>query len=195
MLTIAWDVDDVLNDLMYLWFEYQWLPGHPECALKYRDIIKNPPHRLLGVSINDYEDSLDTFRLSNLFQEMEPVPEVKNWFTEYGHLARHIALTAVPLCAASVSASWVFKHFGVWIRTFHFVPSKRKGQDIPEYDASKGSFFRWLGKVDILIDDNELNIKDAEDAGVKGILMPRYWNSNKSNIKDTLEHLTELIKS
>ena len=45
MLTLAWDVDDVLNDLMQVWLEEAWLPAHPECNVTYRDLTSNPPHR------------------------------------------------------------------------------------------------------------------------------------------------------
>ncbi len=193
MITIAWDVDDVLNNLMYCWFQHKWLKDHPECTVRYKDLSENPPHRLLGVSLEEYLNSLDTFRLSGLYQEMEPVPEVKNWFIEFGNKTRHMALTAVPLQASSASSAWVFKHFGVWIRTFHFVPSKRKGQNIPDYDPDKKTFLKWLGKVHILVEDNETHIKDAENTGLKGVLIPRAWNSSKSNIKDSLEYLTGLV--
>ena len=36
MKTIAWDVDDVLNDCMRTWFERTWLPAHPGCAVGLR---------------------------------------------------------------------------------------------------------------------------------------------------------------
>jgi len=192
MLTLAWDVDDVLNDLMHLWFEKQWLPAHPDCAIKYDDLTENPPHRILEVSINEYLSSLDSFRLSKQYQEMNPVIEIKKWLIKYGSRFRHIALTTVPLHAASASSSWVFKHFGEWIRTFHVVPSKRTGQEISEYDSTKAEFLKWIGKVDIIVDDNELNIKDAEIMGIKGILMPRPWNKGKNAIARSLESLKNL---
>jgi hypothetical protein len=193
VLTVAWDVDDVLNDLMYCWFQHKWLPDHPECTVRYEELTENPPHRLLGVSLEEYLDSLDAFRLSGLYQEMKPVHEVKSWFEKYGDKARHVAITAVPLKAASVSSSWVFKHFGVWIRTFHFVPSIRKGQDIPDYDQDKRTFLKWLEKASILVEDNETNIKDAENEGIKGVLIPRTWNSGKSSIKNSMKYLKGLI--
>ena len=31
MRTIVWDVDDVLNDLMYQWFSRGWQAGAPDC--------------------------------------------------------------------------------------------------------------------------------------------------------------------
>ena len=177
--TIAWDVDDVLNDLMRSWFDLKWLKDHPECKVKYEELLENPPHRILGVDINSYLRSLDEFRLSSLYQEMMPVGETAEWFVQNGRNFRHIALTAVPLIAASASAQWVFRHFGFWIRTFHFVPSKRGGEETPEYDNDKGDFLKWIQKVDILVDDSYANIQAAESAGVKGIIMPRPWNKSR----------------
>jgi len=132
MKTIAWDIDDVLNDLMLLWFKQKWVAEHRDCRLRYEELTENPPHKLLEVGLNDYLGSLDEYRLSPLYQQMSPIQEVRGWFVKYGGNFRHIALTAVPLIAAPASAQWVFKNFGTWIRTFHFVPSKRGGQDIPD---------------------------------------------------------------
>lgn len=182
-------MDDVLNDLMHSWFEQKWTKERGDCKLKYLDITENPPHRLLGVSIEEYLNSLDEFRLSPLYQQMSPAMEVMEWFSEYGKDFRHIALTAVPLTAASASAQWVFKHFGIWIRTFHFVPSKRKEQNIPDYDNDKAAFLEWLSKVDVLIDDSPVNVNAAENMGIKGILWPRPWNNSKLTTAETLRLL------
>lgn len=191
MKTIAWDVDDVLNDLMRAWFEQKWLKDHPDCNVRYDEIIENPPYELLDVSIDEYLLSLDRFRLSPLYQEMNPVNEIMEWFDKYGGNFRHIALTATPLIAASASAQWVFRHFGKWMRTFHFVPSMREGLNIPEYERDKSEFLKWFEKIDILIDDNSENIDAAERYGVKGIIFPRPWNKSKCSIKEALVELTE----
>lgn len=192
MITIAWDIDDVLNDLMNAWFTNRWLPDHPGCGVKYEGLTENPPHGLLGADLNEYLASLDRFRLSGLYPAMEPVPEVMEWFSEHGGMARHAALTAVPLLAAHVSAEWVMRHFGTWLRSFHFVPSGREDVEAPEYDGNKGDFLKRMNSIDILVDDNENNIRGAEAAGVKGILFPRPWNSSRLEIKDVLEELTGL---
>lgn len=186
MITIAWDIDDVLNDLMKCWFEEKWLPVHHECKKKYEDLKENPPHKILGISHQEYLQSLDKYRLFPKYLKMKPVKEVMEWFSEYGKMFRHIALTAVPISASPVSAQWVMKNFGRWIRTFHFVPSKRQGEDIPEYECNKGDFLKWFGKVDILIDDNFENIKNAERAGAKSLIIPRPWNNQMKTIKEVL---------
>lgn len=190
MVTIAWDIDDVLDELMRFWLEKKWIIEHPGCSLKYSEITENPPHKLLGISKEEYLTSLDEFRLSIKYRRMQPIPEVKNWFLHCGKFFQHIAITTVPMHAAYVNAEWVLRHFGIWIRTFHFVPSVRKGLRIPQYDKSKKDFLRWFGKVSIFIDDNEANIQDCRNLGIKAILFPQPWNKSKLTISETLKMLT-----
>ncbi len=192
MKIIAWDVDDVLNDLMLLWFEQKWLVENPGCKIQYGDITENPPTGHLNTSLEAYLKSLDEFRLSLMYQQMAPVKEVMNWFVKNGSGFRHIALTAVPRVAASASAQWVLKHFGSWIRTFHFVPSKREVEDIPEYDTDKGDFLKWIRKVDVLVDDSVSNIEAAEGTGVKTIMMPRPWNNSKMSVVEAMKELEKI---
>ncbi len=192
MKTIAWDVDDVLNDLMRRWLNDKWLKEHQRCKKTYEDLIENPPHKILGASKGAYLKSLDEYRLSGMYRRMSPVAEVAVWFDKYGKDYRHIALTAVPLAAAHVSAEWVFEHFGRWIRTFHFVPSKRKGADTPEFDENKADFLRWIEKVDLLVDDSLDNINKAGGAGVKTLVIPRPWNGEKTSLKDSLRQIRNI---
>lgn len=186
MKTIVWDVDDVLNGLMRCWFEKWWIPVHPDCSLNYEEISENPPCCLLGISEFDYLNSLDDFRMSEIANSMEPIPEIVEWFNENGKHFRHIALTARSIGTVPSAASWVFRHFGKWIRTFHFIPASRPGQDIPNYDKSKKDYFLWRENVDIFVDDNEENIKDAQSLGIKGVLVPQPWNKSNFTIKEAL---------
>lgn len=192
MITIAWDIDDVLNDLMRSWFEEKWLIDHPVCHMSYEELTENPPHRLLGVGIDEYLESLDKYRLSRRYQGMHPVRETEQWFLRHGNGFRHVALTAVPLVAVSASAQWVFRHFGFWIRSFHFVPSKREGQKVATYDEDKAAFLRWLGRVDVLVDDSIDNVNAAKGAGVKGILIPRPWNQGRGTVSEALALLEKI---
>lgn len=192
-LTIIWDVDDVLNSLMCSWFEGHWLKLHPECLLNYEDITQNPPHQLLGVSLGDYLASLDQFRMSGAFKQLIPVKEVFEWFKLYGESFKHIALTAAPICAASVSSEWVFRYFSQWIRCFSFVPSKREGEQIPLYDQTKKELLYWLEKGDIFVDDGIENIESAESLGMQTVLIPQPWNNSRGVLTESLELLTKLI--
>jgi FMN phosphatase YigB (HAD superfamily) len=170
--TIVWDVDDVLNDLMRSWF-LLWCQDHPGCAVGYEDLKENPPHEVLGVTMDSYLQSLDEFRLSSLYQTLAPIREVRDWFLQNGTRFRHIALTAVPLRVASLSAQWVLRNFGIWIRTFHFVPSKRKEDAIPQYDRDKEDVLQRLGIVDLFIDDNAEYVAAAQNVGINALLFPR----------------------
>ena len=107
---IAWDVDDVMNDLTRRWLEDRWLPAHPACGLKYEHIVENPPHSLLGVPLGEYLQSLDEYRMEK-YLALEPNPVLLKWFETNGAEFRHIVVTAVPLLTASLSAKWVFQHF------------------------------------------------------------------------------------
>jgi len=187
--TIVWDVDDVLNDLMGNWLEQQWLPRNPGCPIGYAALTENPPHRVLGVSREAYLESLDDFRLARM-ADLNPVPEVRAWFEQQGHKFRHVVLTAVPVGTAHLSAGWVLRHFGEWIRSFHFVPSPRKDDPPFHYDQSKGEFLRWLGRGDILVDDQPANLAAAADLGLGGILFPRPWNDGSESIPALLERLS-----
>jgi hypothetical protein len=190
MLTIAWDIDDVLNDLMGVWFEEWWKPEHTDCVLNYKDLTENPPHQLLGVGQSDYLQSLDAFRLSGDYDRLQPNSQVLKWFEKHGPSYRHMALTAVPRIAASISASWVFRHFGDWIRTFHFVPSHRPG-DIPtSYETTKADYLNWLKRIDIFIDDHANNVCDVKSTKIRCFMLSRPWNSGGMAINEILEALS-----
>ncbi len=192
MLTIAWDVDDVLNGLMRAWLEDCWQPQHPDCALCFEEVEINPPNKLINASLEEYLRSLDAYRLSGLYAKMPPNPEVIEWFKSYGASFRHIALSAVSRIAAHVSASWVLKNFGDWIRTFHFVPSVRPGDISKNYEPTKAEYLKWLDRVDIFIDDHPGNVRDATAVGVKSFLVSRPWNSGGMEMDEILNALSSL---
>lgn len=188
--TIIWDVDDVLNSLTQVWFETHWLREHPECSLRYEELVENPPHRLLQVPLGVYLDSLDRFRTTGPFARLEPVAEVLAWFEQHGEAFRHIALTATPLQSASHSAEWVMRLFGRWIRGFCLVPSAREGRPHPRFDLTKAEFITWWGKGDVFVDDNPGNIEAARALGLRTVLIPRPWNECRLTLAQSLQQLT-----
>src|SRR3989442_13945880 len=109
MVTIAWDVDDVLNDLMRVWFTEIWQPAHPECGLCYDGIVENPPDRVLGIERSEYLQSLDVFRASERARSLAPNGAVLDWLERNGAKCRHIALTARPIASVAHAAEWVFR--------------------------------------------------------------------------------------
>lgn len=186
MRTIVWDVDDTLNDLMRVWLEKWFLPRHRSVKASYAGITENPPHGLLGVTLAQYQRSLDAFRLSGYYAAMPPAPSALRWFRSHGHKFRHIALTAVPLAAAHESSAWVFRHFGRWIRTFHVVPSPRSDFRARDYDAHKADFIKRLDRCDVFVDDSPANLAPAARLGVRCVLAPRPWNAGKGTLSGAL---------
>ncbi len=194
MKTMAWDVDDVLNDLLRAWFDQAWRPRDPTCAISYEQLTENPPHAILGTTIDDYRRSLDAFRLSDAGADLPPNPLLVEWFRTFGPRARHLAISAVPLRTASRSAAWVMRHFGRWIRTFHVVPTPRDDDPAPEYEQSKAESLKHFRDVDVFVDDTPCNLAAVAESGVKAVAFPRPWNANRTSVRETLGLLAGLIQ-
>ena len=194
MLTIAWDIDDVLNQLMRDWFSQDWLPLNPDCKLSYLDLKQNPPDAVLGIIRAEYLSSLDSFRISKRAHDLRPNLEIVKWLDSFGADYRHIALTVRPLESTPHAAEWVFRHFGKYIRSFAVVPS-RPESNIPIYDRDKGEFLRWFGKADVLVDDNEENVCAAESLGIRGVLFPQPWNRAVGSVQQTLDSINSRAHS
>lgn len=192
MRTIIWDIDDTLNALTREWFEQEWRPSHPDCRLDFDGLTSNPPHELLGCEKAEYLSSLDRFRLSPEGRNLAPVPEMVEWFKEYGAKCRHAALTARPFSTVPSVSRWLFQHFSPWIRAFGFVPSARPDDDAPSYDAGKGDWLRWAGLGDILVDDSRENVAAAAALGLETVLMPQPWNGVEEDLADTLRKINRL---
>lgn len=193
MKTIAWDIDDVLNDLTRGWLESAWKRDHPQSNVEYRMLRANPPHEILGVTEAEYLQSLDAFRLSEAYENLEPRHEVRAWFERHGDRYRHVVVTAVPRLAVERSAAWVLRHFGRWVRVFAFVPSRRTGDAAVEYDKDKGEFLSWMGKADVLVDDSPAQVAAATRAGVASVLVPCPWNHGAGDLGIALETLTRML--
>ena len=190
---MIWDVDDVLNDLMGAWFNEWWRPAHPDCGATDPDLTENPPHRILGVSEREYLSSLDAFREAR-FAALLPRAEVVAWFRAHGPRSHHVALTAVPPPFAHLSAGWVIRHFGSWIRTFAFVPADRGEAGLAGHRVSKADYLRWLGRGDVFVDDRPGNVEAARGLGLRGIVVPRPWNDSPYGSLDAaLADLAALI--
>jgi len=194
MLTIVWDVDDVLNDLMQQWFTHCWLKKQSECQLSYRQLTSNPPHAVLGISREEYLGSLDEFRKTQRAREMKPNGSVLEWMKQHGDGFRHIALTARPLDSAPNVAEWVMRHFGAWIRCIGFVHTRENDQ-FPPYDRTKGEFLDWIKCGDIMVDDSAGNILQAQSRGLKTLLYPQPWNDSPLSVEGLLDELTNMVVS
>lgn len=178
MITIVWDIDDVLNNLMAAWFERGWLPSHGDCRLRFQDIVENPPDRVLGISRQEYLSSLDEFRAGGE-RVLEPNATILDWLKSKGRNYRHFALTARPLASVPGQTEWLFHHFGAFVRGYGVVPS-RPGADEP-YDRNKADYLSWMSVGDVFVDDNEENVRAAVELGLTGILYPQPWNRSRLN--------------
>ena len=191
MLTVVWDVDDVLNDLMYQWFFHGWMAEHPHCQIPFEKLTSNPPHTVLGTDLPVYLASLDRFRKTELGCNMSPNPDVMAWFRRHGSQFRHVALTARPLETAPDVAHWVMRHFGAWIRCFGVVPT-RIDEGIPVYDRTKGEYLAWLGHGDVLVDDSPENIAQAASLGLTTLQAPQPWNNTRLSLPALLRELSQM---
>jgi hypothetical protein len=193
MLTIVWDVDDVLNDLMRQWFTSCWLQDRAGCEISYHELIENPPDAVLSISRAEYLSSLDEFRRTERAREMEPNRIVLQWMRQHGDRFRHIALTSRPLGTAPNVADWVLRHFGAWIRCIGVVHT-REDDEFPVYDRTKGEFLDWLKCGDVMVDDSPENIRQAQSRGLKTLLYPQPWNSSTLSVDALLNELTKLAE-
>lgn len=191
MLTVVWDVDDILNDLMYQWFLHGWLAEHRDCRVSFEELTCNPPDAVLGVHRSEYLASMDRFRKTERACNMTPNPEVLKWFRECGHRYRHIALTARPLETAPDVAHWVMRHFGTWIRCFGVVPTRTE-EGVPVYDRTKGEYLAWLGRGDVLVDDSTDNILQAASLGLKTLQAAQPWNKSTLTVPALLQELSQM---
>ena len=178
MITIVWDIDDVLNNLMAAWFEDGWRGKHGDCRLEIKNLVENPPHRVLGVSREEYLASLDEFRAS-CERTLEPNATILEWLKNKGRNYRHFALTARPLASVPAQTEWLFRNFGEFIRGYGVVPSRPATEE--PYDRNKADYLSWMSVGDIFVDDNEENIRAAVELGLTGILYPQPWNRSRLN--------------
>jgi len=194
MLTIAWDVDDVLNSLTRCWFDW-WRRSRGDAGvMAFASFVENPPHRILGLTRREYLASLDDFRLSEGGASLSPNPDVRRWFDAWGASSRHIAVSTTPLANASNSSAWVMRHFGTWVRSYHVIPSPRDGDTLPAYDETKTEFLAWLGLADVLVDDSLANVRGARSLGMDAVVVPQPWNGADGSVADALGALTRLIQ-
>lgn len=183
---VIWDVDDVLNELMREWFEH-WSDRTSRRRRSYDDLTDNPPHEILGMSEREYLESLDAFRRER-YETLSPRAETLRWFEHYGDRGHHVALTAAPATVAHLSAAWVVRHFGQWIRTFAFVPSPRGTGSAR--GVTKADYLSWLGLGDVLVDDRDETAQAVRSMGLKCVVPPQPWNrSEHLSLEGALEHL------
>lgn len=190
MLTIAWDVDDVLNNLMQAWLED--FCEQKNIEFEYENIVTNPPHELLGISLAEYHTSLDEFRKSKKALYLNPNPQIIEWMEKNQNKFKHITLSGTSTETAKYGAFWVMKNFSKWINSYNIVPSYRAGENFVRQNETKKDFLQWMNVVDILIEDNQKNYEDAKSLGIKSFLVARPWNKGGQSIEEILKELNKL---
>jgi hypothetical protein len=172
---VVWDVDDVLNDLTLEWAAAEGVrlsDGTPPTGDPGSWICQQ------GIELSAYLKSLDAFR-ARRYATLEPNPAVLSLLTEWsGPRATHIAMTATPIVAQSIVASWVMSHFGSWFRAVWFCPSRRPSDPSGIAYTSKGQVIAGFVGRSLLIDDSKVNLGSLMH-GDRGLLFPRPWNSSR----------------
>ncbi len=193
-LTLIWDLDDVLNDQTRLWLERSWCVAHPDKAVTYDELTENPPHRILGVTREEYLASMDEFRASSAGVRLRVPDEVTAWFRSNGRRARHVVVTACPQRFAADRARWVYENLGPWMCGVHVVPSPRPGDTVQLQDRTKSDWLRWFGRSDaVLIDDAPEYISAARNLSMRAIVVPHPWNGASGTRADALRQIDSLL--
>lgn len=187
---IVWDLDDVLNNFTEAWLKLAWQGEHPGAHIQYDQLHSNPPLAELNTTLAEYLTSLDHFRISELAQKLPPNPWIFDWFGRQGGQFRHHILTARPVKTVAPAAAWVFTHFGRWVRNFHFVPSARPGESLPDSETSKAEVLARLGRADFYVDDSPQNVDGAAKLGIRSFLFPQPWNNAGMTVPEILEELS-----
>ena len=148
MLTIVWDVDDVLNDLMSAGSRRRGSRRIRSRPLAYCRYHGESAASRAGRRAAEYLESLDSFRASDRARaNCRPIPRCSTGCARYG---------------PRVSATWRYgASAGERARTrpsgcsaisettsacFGVVPS-RLAAGVPAYDRDKGEFLEWFGRA------------------------------------------------
>jgi hypothetical protein len=185
--TIAWDVDDVLNDLTRSWAESVGLEE------RFDDGVGGDPASYvtsLGFPPGEYLSSLDEFR-AHRYGSLEPNPLTRLWFMRHGTRCDHVALTRTPLWASALVRAWVLEHFGRWITDVIVTPSRRPTDPTGTRYPSKGDVMASIREPAALVDDTEANLLTAREI-CRVVTFAQPWNSGASQ-EDSLAELTEIL--
>jgi hypothetical protein len=187
---IVWDLDDTLAPSMEAWLVYARASIPNASFPQFSELVENPPHQLLKISLSQYRNSLDLFRISQSALSLPVYPEIFTWFSQRGHLFEHHVLTARPRHTAAVAAQWVFEKLGKWIRHFHFVPAFREDDPLPVSGALKSDVLQSIGGAHYFLDDSEENLLAATPFVNQTLLAPQPWNGAKTSLEQMLLNLS-----
>lgn len=191
---IAWDVDDVLNDLLVSFLKNMQSTGAMRHVV-YKDLINNPPHAAFNMPLEQYLHNLDQFRLRH-YADLIPSAAVLQWFKTHGDRFLHVAVSSAPRNYATHSAAWVMRWYGDWIRSYNFVPSPRDADTTTIKKAgypTKADFLCSFKKIDLFIDDNSINVEAVAKLGIPTILWPQPWNNSTQSAEEALNAIESAL--
>lgn len=187
---IIWDLDDTLNELMRAWLGWHDLQTATAGGrVAFWALSENPPHRVLGLSLEAYLASLDAFRVSPAARALRPPSAVRTWFASHGHAFEHHVISARPVGTVPAAAAWVFTHFGLWIRHFHVAPARRVHQRLPDAGRKKSEIIASLGGADFYVDDNAEELRRAQAVVRTCLLVSQPWNTGGKTLTEILAAL------
>ena len=187
---IVWDADDVLNRLMFSWLDY-WSEIN-NTDVSYSELSQNPPHSILGISREEYLDSLDNFRNSESGKNVLVNDTILRWFENHGNKFRHMVCTARPINTMPNQAWWIYYNYGQWIYTVHAAKTVRDLMD-NHHAETKADFISWMNKEVLFIDDSEENVNAVSETGSETMLYPQPWNSSKHSEEEFIAKLNEKL--
>lgn len=190
MKTICWDVDNVLNNLIEEWLiYYKYVNLGKYDHIKFNQLLHYNLYNSLNITEKEFIESLDYFTI-NYYKTLKPNKVILNWFTLYGHLTHNIVLTAFPLRYIEISAQWVLKYYGQWIRSYAFTPLEIR-EDTIIYDKTKSDYINRMGNIDIFIEDSEKNILNSQ--ATNNLILKRPWNNSEMDEIRLLKEINNLI--
>lgn len=175
---IVWDFDDVLFPLTEFWFAAY---GHriQSKITQYDQITENPPHVIMGISREQYHESLDQFRNSEQAQSLQINRKILEWLGVNGTAYKHYILTARPINTIKSAQKWLKNNFFEPLEGFGFVPAERPGQDLSGYYRTKQDYLKGEGiQFEYFVDDNPVTINAVANIHTATtILFPAPWNA------------------
>jgi hypothetical protein len=194
VLNIVWDIDSVLNNFEEEWFLYYKSINHEKYKnLFFNDIVDNPPHNILGITKEEYLESLNYFR-KYCMHTVKPNMSVLDWLNVYGSKINSSVLTSALYPSLEESAYWLFSNYKRYIRSYTVIPSYINKENAIIYDETKLDFLKKTRNVDIFIDDNEKTINSVKEflPHIKVFCPKQPWN-NGVKIETILNDLTRII--
>jgi len=185
-ITIAFDLDGVVIDFVQAFLNL--VEKEKGRSYSKKDVTKYALYDILDITYDEYRNYTDQI-ITNIKSSSEPppIPGAVKFFQKYSaYCEKFLFITARSVYAKEATEDWLKRHLNVDFEIlFSYIKNK--------HDIAR------LYNIDYLVDDNEVTIRTARDAGFTGgILFKQLWNNsvpgafNVSNWKE-LEALIEKL--